>query len=281
MKLPEEPRLARMAELFPPHAETLLKARSELRDLAAANRPAFAGFGPAGLGGAGASEHRCPPARRRGAAGGVVHPAGNSAGRFPHRRHGCRRLIGNRYVSQRSAQHRRARHWRPARRRCRSPATTLPTSATPIIPGKLPSPPTPRRSRFLPGVYIGTGVDLSAIQRQVDESLNSRLNSAMSDNSRPPPPPKTGAARSKPSSMPWATRASIRSSALSPAIGRNLPTIRRTSRSGRWSSRMANPSRSNSTASSSQLQTIQTNHWKPAHFARHQRHPACAADRGR
>jgi flagellar hook-associated protein 1 len=32
------------------------------------------------------------------------------------------------------------------------------------------------------GVYIGTGVDLSAIQRQVDESLNSRLNSAMSDN---------------------------------------------------------------------------------------------------
>src|SRR5580698_7169308 len=33
------------------------------------------------------------------------------------------------------------------------------------------------------GVYIGTGVDLSAITRQVDESLNSRLNSAMSDNS--------------------------------------------------------------------------------------------------
>jgi hypothetical protein len=33
-KLPEEPRLARMAELFPQHAETLLKARSELRDLA-------------------------------------------------------------------------------------------------------------------------------------------------------------------------------------------------------------------------------------------------------
>jgi len=33
------------------------------------------------------------------------------------------------------------------------------------------------------GVYVGTGVDLSAIERQVDESLNSRLNSAMSDNS--------------------------------------------------------------------------------------------------
>ncbi|HEX4053677.1 MAG TPA: flagellar hook-associated protein FlgK [Tepidisphaeraceae bacterium] len=32
-----------------------------------------------------------------------------------------------------------------------------------------------------PGVYMGTGVDLSSIQRQVDESLNSRLNSAMSD----------------------------------------------------------------------------------------------------
>jgi flagellar hook-associated protein 1 len=32
------------------------------------------------------------------------------------------------------------------------------------------------------GVYIGSGVDLSAIERQVDESLNSRLNSAMSDN---------------------------------------------------------------------------------------------------
>jgi flagellar hook-associated protein 1 len=34
-----------------------------------------------------------------------------------------------------------------------------------------------------PGEYIGTGVDLSAITRQVDESLNSQLNSAMSDNS--------------------------------------------------------------------------------------------------
>jgi flagellar hook-associated protein 1 FlgK len=33
-----------------------------------------------------------------------------------------------------------------------------------------------------PGLFIGTGVDLSAIERQVDESLNSRLNSAMSDN---------------------------------------------------------------------------------------------------
>ncbi|MGD0464188.1 MAG: flagellar hook-associated protein FlgK [Tepidisphaeraceae bacterium] len=32
-----------------------------------------------------------------------------------------------------------------------------------------------------PGVYIGTGVDLSAIQRQVDQSLNSRLNAAVSD----------------------------------------------------------------------------------------------------
>jgi flagellar hook-associated protein 1 len=32
------------------------------------------------------------------------------------------------------------------------------------------------------GVYIGTGVELSAIERQVDESLNSRLNSATSDN---------------------------------------------------------------------------------------------------
>ena len=33
-----------------------------------------------------------------------------------------------------------------------------------------------------PGIYVGTGVDLTAIQRQVDESLNSRLNSAISDN---------------------------------------------------------------------------------------------------
>jgi flagellar hook-associated protein 1 FlgK len=32
-----------------------------------------------------------------------------------------------------------------------------------------------------PGVYIGTGVDLSAIQRQVDQSINSRLNSSTSD----------------------------------------------------------------------------------------------------
>jgi hypothetical protein len=33
-KLPEEPRLAKMAELFPQHAPILLKNRSELRDLA-------------------------------------------------------------------------------------------------------------------------------------------------------------------------------------------------------------------------------------------------------
>jgi hypothetical protein len=34
-KLAEEPRLARMAELFPQHAELLLKSRAELRDIAA------------------------------------------------------------------------------------------------------------------------------------------------------------------------------------------------------------------------------------------------------
>ena len=33
-----------------------------------------------------------------------------------------------------------------------------------------------------PSLYIGTGVDLSAVQRQVDESLNTRVNSAISDN---------------------------------------------------------------------------------------------------
>jgi hypothetical protein len=33
-KLPEEPRLTRMAELFPPFADGLMKARNELRDLA-------------------------------------------------------------------------------------------------------------------------------------------------------------------------------------------------------------------------------------------------------
>jgi hypothetical protein len=33
-KLPEEPRLARMAELFPQHSDALLKARADLRDLA-------------------------------------------------------------------------------------------------------------------------------------------------------------------------------------------------------------------------------------------------------
>src|SRR5580692_6381548 len=36
--------------------------------------------------------------------------------------------------------------------------------------------------QLTPGMYIGTGVDLSSIQRQVDESLNSRLNSAITDN---------------------------------------------------------------------------------------------------
>jgi flagellar hook-associated protein 1 len=35
--------------------------------------------------------------------------------------------------------------------------------------------------QLTPGVYIGTGVDLSSIQRQVSESINSQLNSAVSD----------------------------------------------------------------------------------------------------
>ena len=34
LKLPEEPRLTRLAELFPPQAAGLLNARQELRDLA-------------------------------------------------------------------------------------------------------------------------------------------------------------------------------------------------------------------------------------------------------
>jgi hypothetical protein len=34
LKLPEEPRITRLAELFPAQAENLLKARTELRDLA-------------------------------------------------------------------------------------------------------------------------------------------------------------------------------------------------------------------------------------------------------
>jgi len=33
-----------------------------------------------------------------------------------------------------------------------------------------------------PGLFVGTGVDLSSVQRQVDEALNSRLNSSISDN---------------------------------------------------------------------------------------------------
>jgi hypothetical protein len=35
LKLSEEPKLIKLAELFPPHAPNLLKARAELRDLAA------------------------------------------------------------------------------------------------------------------------------------------------------------------------------------------------------------------------------------------------------
>jgi hypothetical protein len=35
LKLPQEPRLTRLAELFPPYADALLKARDELRQLAA------------------------------------------------------------------------------------------------------------------------------------------------------------------------------------------------------------------------------------------------------
>src|SRR4051794_13031684 len=33
-----------------------------------------------------------------------------------------------------------------------------------------------------PGVFIGTGVDLTGIQRQIDEALNARLRGSVSDN---------------------------------------------------------------------------------------------------
>src|SRR3954467_14156720 len=36
--------------------------------------------------------------------------------------------------------------------------------------------------KLQPGMFIGTGVDLTGIQRQIDEALNSRLRSAVSDN---------------------------------------------------------------------------------------------------
>src|SRR6185436_10230714 len=41
----------------------------------------------------------------------------------------------------------------------------------------------PSKDRQLrPGVFIGTGVDLSSIKRQIDEALNSRLRASVSDN---------------------------------------------------------------------------------------------------
>lgn len=36
--------------------------------------------------------------------------------------------------------------------------------------------------QLAPNLFVGTGVDLSTVQRQVDEALNTRLNSSMSDN---------------------------------------------------------------------------------------------------
>src|SRR4051794_40478963 len=36
--------------------------------------------------------------------------------------------------------------------------------------------------KIQPGMFIGTGVDLTGIQRQIDEALNARLRSAVSDN---------------------------------------------------------------------------------------------------
>src|SRR5580658_86751 len=38
-------------------------------------------------------------------------------------------------------------------------------------------------TQFSAGVSIGTGVDLTSVQRQVDDALNERLRSSMSDNS--------------------------------------------------------------------------------------------------
>jgi flagellar hook-associated protein 1 FlgK len=39
-----------------------------------------------------------------------------------------------------------------------------------------------RDQQLQPGMFIGTGVDLTSIQRQIDEALNARLRSAVSDN---------------------------------------------------------------------------------------------------
>src|SRR3954454_6504534 len=37
--------------------------------------------------------------------------------------------------------------------------------------------------KIQPGMFVGTGVDLTGIQRQIDEALNSRIRSSVSDNS--------------------------------------------------------------------------------------------------
>src|SRR3954453_14340725 len=37
--------------------------------------------------------------------------------------------------------------------------------------------------KIQPGMFVGTGVDLTAIKRQIDEALNSRIRSSVSDNS--------------------------------------------------------------------------------------------------
>ena len=92
LKLQQEPRLTRLAELFPPQCRTHESPRGTARPRRE-NFPAIAGLFPVGVGGAGAFEQRRSPPRRRGRTRGALQPAGNSARRVARRVHGRRRII--------------------------------------------------------------------------------------------------------------------------------------------------------------------------------------------
>ena len=106
LKLPEEPRLTRLAELFPQYAAALLKARNDLRELAAKIAQRSQGSGrlaSAVLGHLNTVVRLLAGAVQR---AGLYTRQGIPRVGISPRRHGRRRLMDFAYVSQRSAQHR-------------------------------------------------------------------------------------------------------------------------------------------------------------------------------
>ena len=153
--------------------------------------------------------------------------------------------------------------WRCSRRRSRSPATTSPTPATPTTRGRSPTSRRRPDQQLRPGMFIGTGVDLTGIQRQIDEALE-----------RPPPRQhQRQPGRRHDAAVARAGRVGLQRAVATTTSRRRLSTFfnagrtwrtsRRTSACGRSCCRTASRSPTGSRLCGSQLASLQIGRRRP------------------